>query len=47
MLISDGETVVLGGIFRNEANDAETGIPYLRSVPFLGWLFKRSLKQDR
>jgi type II secretory pathway component HofQ len=47
VLIHDGETVVLGGIFRNEANDNETGIPYLRRVPVLGWLFKRTLKLDR
>ncbi len=47
VLIHDGETVVLGGIFRNEANDSETGLPYLRRVPVLGWLFKRSLKLDR
>jgi len=47
VLIHDGETVVLGGIFRNEANDNETGIPYLRRVPVLGWLFKRTLKRDR
>jgi type IV pilus assembly protein PilQ len=47
VLIHEGETVVLGGIFRNEATDAETGIPYLRRVPALGWLFKRTLKQDR
>jgi type IV pilus assembly protein PilQ len=47
VLIHDGETVVLGGIFRNEANDSETGLPYLRRVPVLGWLFKRSLKRDR
>jgi type IV pilus assembly protein PilQ len=47
VLIRDGETVVLGGIFRNEANDTETGLPYLRRVPGLGWLFKRMLRRDR
>jgi len=41
VLIKDGETVVLGGIFRNTADQAETGLPYLRGVPVLGWLFKR------
>lgn len=46
VLIQDGETVVLGGIFRNEAADTETGIPYLRRVPGLGWLFKRITKRD-
>jgi type IV pilus assembly protein PilQ len=47
VLIQDGETVVLGGIFRNEANDTETGLPYLRSIPGVGWLFKRMLRRDR
>jgi type IV pilus assembly protein PilQ len=43
VLIKTGETVVLGGIFRHTANDNESGIPFLRSVPGLGWLFKRTL----
>jgi len=47
VLIQDGETVVLGGIFRNEANDSETGLPFLRSIPGVGWLFKRMLRRDR
>jgi type IV pilus assembly protein PilQ len=47
VLIKDGETVVLGGIFRNVSDDRETGIPYLRDVPGLGWLFKRMLKTNR
>ncbi len=47
VLIQDGETVVLGGIFRNEANDTETGLPFLRSIPGVGWLFKRMLRRDR
>ena len=41
VLIRDGETVVLGGIFRNTSDQSETGLPYLRSIPVLGWLFKR------
>lgn len=41
VLIKDGETVVLGGVFRNTENDTEAGIPYLRKIPGLGWLFKR------
>jgi type IV pilus assembly protein PilQ len=43
VLIHDGDTVVLGGIFRHTANDTESGLPYLRSVPVLGWLFKNNL----
>jgi type IV pilus secretin PilQ/predicted competence protein len=44
VLIRDGETVVLGGIFRNTSQDNEAGLPYLRSIPVLGWLFKRNLR---
>jgi len=44
VLIKDGETVVLGGIYRNTSNDAESGLPYLRRIPALGWLFKRLLR---
>ena len=46
MLIQDGETVVLGGIFRNTPNNNETGMPYLRAIPVLGWLFKNTITQD-
>src|SRR5438445_219006 len=41
VLIQDGQTVVLGGIFRNTFDRSETGLPYLRAIPVLGWLFKR------
>jgi type IV pilus assembly protein PilQ len=47
VLIHDGETVVLGGIFRNTGDDRESGLPYLRDVPALGWLFKRTLRSNR
>jgi type IV pilus assembly protein PilQ len=46
VLIPNGETVVLGGIFRNTSDDRESGLPYLRSVPALGWLFKRLLRSS-
>jgi len=44
VLIKDGETVVLGGIYRNTSNDAESGLPFLSRIPALGWLFKRVLR---
>ena len=42
MLIKDGETFVLGGIFRNILNRSDRGIPFLRSIPVLGWAFKNN-----
>jgi type IV pilus assembly protein PilQ len=47
VLVRSGETVVLGGIYRQTTDDRESGLPYLRSIPVFGWLFKRQLKADR
>ena len=46
VLIRDGETFVLGGVFQNNLQRRENGIPYLRSVPVLGWAFKEHSDQD-
>ena len=46
VLIPNGETVVLGGIFRNTAQDNESGLPWLRDIPAIGWLFKRQLRNN-
>ena len=40
ILVKDGQTVVLGGIYRDTTNDQQQGIPYLRDIPVLGWLFR-------
>ncbi len=44
LMVRTGNTVVIGGIFKEEKGGAETGIPGLRSIPFLGWLFKAQTK---
>jgi type IV pilus assembly protein PilQ len=40
ILLRDGETTVLGGIFEETRNDSIQGIPWFNRIPFLGWLFK-------
>jgi type IV pilus assembly protein PilQ len=45
VLVKDGETIVIGGILKDTAQEAEAGIPYLKNVPFLGWLFKNQTVQ--
>jgi type IV pilus assembly protein PilQ len=40
VLVRDGETIVLGGILKDTAQDAENGVPYIKDIPILGWLFK-------
>jgi type IV pilus secretin PilQ/predicted competence protein len=46
VLVRDGETVVIGGVYRQRANTAESGVPWLRSIPVFGWLFKNMSKED-
>jgi type IV pilus assembly protein PilQ len=40
VLIRAGATFVLGGILQDNLDRRESGIPYLRHVPGIGWLFK-------
>jgi type IV pilus assembly protein PilQ len=40
ILVRDGSTAVIGGIFKLSESDAEAGVPGLRKIPVLGWLFK-------
>jgi type IV pilus assembly protein PilQ len=46
VLIKDGETFVLGGIFRNVLENNESGMPYLRAIPVIGWAFKNNSTID-
>ncbi|NKB33405.1 MAG: type IV pilus secretin PilQ [Pseudomonadales bacterium] len=46
-LVSDGETIVLGGVFREENTTTETKTPLLGDVPYLGYLFKRTANETR
>ncbi|QKQ70970.1 type IV pilus secretin PilQ family protein [Acinetobacter sp. 10FS3-1] len=46
VLVGDGETVVLGGIFEQETRNAQTKVPFLGDIPYLGRLFRKDLKSD-
>lgn len=41
VIIRDGETMVIGGVFIDSQNNSVVGVPYLSRVPVLGWLFKQ------
>lgn len=45
VLVRDGETVVIGGVLEETRATAEDGVPWLKDVPGLSWLFER--KQRR
>jgi len=42
MLLKDGETTVIGGIFVDSESEGQEGVPWLMDVPILGNLFKSS-----
>ena len=42
VLVNDGETVVLGGVFREELTTQVSKTPLLGDIPYLGNLFKRT-----
>jgi type IV pilus assembly protein PilQ len=46
MLVPDGETAVLGGIYRRTARESRNLIPFLGDIPVLGWLFKNTTRTD-
>ena len=47
VLVKDGHTVVLGGIYAEVRGNEEEGMPYLRDIPGFGWLFKREDRSRR
>ena len=47
VLVNNGETVVLGGIFQDERARSEDRVPYLSSIPGIGALFKRRSNETR
>jgi type IV pilus assembly protein PilQ len=44
VLVRDGQTTVIGGIFVESEIDGNTGVPFLKDIPYLGHLFKSSTK---
>ena len=40
VVVRDGETMVIGGVFVDTQGNNVQGVPYLSRIPVLGWLFK-------
>jgi type IV pilus assembly protein PilQ len=45
LVVANGETTVIGGIYVDSDTESDTGIPFLADIPLLGWLFKSNAKQ--
>lgn len=46
LLISDGDTIVIGGIIKSNKAITEKGFPLLQHIPVLGWLFKSRIQSE-
>jgi type IV pilus assembly protein PilQ len=46
VLVDNGDTIVLGGIFEQTTRTTVEKVPFLGDVPVIGHLFKRTQKQD-
>ena len=46
VLVENGGTVVIGGIYQQETREATNRIPVLGEIPYLGWLFRNTTKRD-
>ncbi|WP_180039372.1 type IV pilus secretin PilQ [Acinetobacter sp. YH12218] len=46
VLVDNGETVVLGGIFEQESANKQTKVPFLGDIPYVGRLFRKDIKSD-
>ncbi|MCY4524697.1 MAG: type IV pilus secretin PilQ, partial [Halobacteriovoraceae bacterium] len=46
VLVKNGSTIVLGGIYSFEKNESHSGIPFLKDIPLLGWLFRTPYNPD-
>lgn len=43
--VRDGETILLGGFIRNRDATTKSGVPYLKDIPLLGYLFRSTSKE--
>ena len=46
VLVENGGTVVIGGIYQQTENNQTNKVPVLGDLPFVGWMFKQNLRTD-
>jgi len=47
VLLFDGQTTVIGGLNKENRSKIESGVPNLKDIPLLGWLFKNTGNSER
>lgn len=46
VLVNNGETVILGGVFEQTTTNSQTKVPFFGDLPVVGRLFRKDVKSD-
>lgn len=46
LIVQNGETIVISGLTRQKNSNSNSGLPGLKDIPVLGWLFKGDSRSD-
>ena len=46
VLVDNRDTIVIGGLYRKDVSETETGFPLLKDVPLFGWAFKTKTTEE-
>lgn len=47
VMVNNGDTIVIGGIYKRKNDNSVQGVPWLSRIPILGWVFKKEYIYDR
>jgi len=46
VLVKDGGTAIMGGVYKNTNSTSTTGVPFLAKLPIIGFLFRNKIDKD-
>jgi len=46
LVVADGETIVISGLTKQRGYKGDSGVPWFKDIPVLGWLFKGEGKTE-
>jgi type IV pilus assembly protein PilQ len=46
VVVDNGETVVLGGVYERTSSEAVSRVPFFSDLPYVGWAFRNKLTSD-
>jgi type IV pilus assembly protein PilQ len=45
--VSNGQPFLLGGLIKDSTGSSESGVPFFKDLPLLGWLFRTNANERR